>query len=100
MPEAKRGRASPAAGLLGPGGGGGGGPLGRALLLVPLLLGGMALLLQVREKGRDGDDGGHSARARPRGASQLTLFPLSLFLPQWTATLPTTSPSLMAELER
>ncbi len=52
MPEAKRGRASPAAGLLGPGGGGGGGPLGRALLLVPLLLGGMALLLQVREKER------------------------------------------------
>jgi hypothetical protein len=50
MPDPKRrGVASPA-GLLG--GAAGGGPLvRRALLLVPLVLGGLALLLQVREGG-------------------------------------------------
>jgi len=54
MPEpkaARRGVASAPTGLLGAVSGGGG-PVGRALLLVPLLLGGLALLLQVNGGGR------------------------------------------------
>lgn len=66
-PKARRGLASPPGGLLG-GGGLGGGPLGRAMLLVPLVLGGLALLLQVKEEGE-------RARGRAGGvSSQPALF--------------------------
>lgn len=96
-PKARRGVASPAGGLLGAMVGGGGGPVGRALLLVPLLLGGLALLLQVRGDARCGA----ATRSFLGGLHFLCLTHIHN-ITQWTATTPpaTTAPSLIAEMER
>lgn len=77
---------------------GGGGPVGRALLLVPLLLGGLALLLQVNGGGRERALSTRSL-SLSRGLHHFSLFSQNT---QWTATAPPTAagPSLVAGMDR